>query len=210
MVAFDLLWLDGEELINRPLSDRRERLTQIVAEGKGLRLIYSVPDEGVQFFEAAQKIGLEGVIAKRATSRYVPGKRSDDWRKIKILTQQDCVVLGWTPGQRGRSSSFGALLVGAYIDGKLTWIGQVGTGFTDRMLKDLMQRLQELETEHPPIDDPGLRKVKGARWTRPELVCEVEFLQMTAVGKLRAPSFKGLRPDKLPEDCVLERPAKAP
>src|SRR5712691_705912 len=153
MVAFDLLWLDGEELINQPLAERRERLTQVVAEGKGLRLIYSVPDEGVQFFEAALKIGLEGVIAKRAASRYMPGKRSDDWRKIKILTQQDCVVLGWTPGQRGRSGSFGALLVGAYRDGKLIWIGQIGTGFTETMLKDLLARLRAIETDAPPIKD---------------------------------------------------------
>jgi bifunctional non-homologous end joining protein LigD len=209
LVAFDLLWVDGEDLTGNPLSERRERLQGMVHEGKGLRLIYSVPDEGMKFFEAATEIGLEGIIAKRASSRYLPGKRSDDWRKIKILTQQDCVILGWTPGLRGRSSSFGALLVGAYVDGKLTWIGQVGTGFTDRMLKDLMRRLTEAESDDAPIPDPELARVKGARWVRPELVCVVEYLQMTAVGKLRAPSFKGLRPDKLPEDCILERPARA-
>jgi bifunctional non-homologous end joining protein LigD len=209
LVAFDLLWMDGEDLTGLALSERRERLQGVVHEGKGLRLIYSVPDEGVKFFEAAKEIGLEGVIAKRAKSRYLPGKRSDDWRKIKILTQQDCVILGWTRGQRGRSSSFGALLVGAYAGGKLTWIGQVGTGFTDRMLQDLMTRLKAAESDHPPTADPQLAKVKGARWVRPELVCVVEYLQMTAVGKLRAPSFKGLRPDKLPEDCILERPARA-
>jgi bifunctional non-homologous end joining protein LigD len=209
MVAFDLLWLDGEDFTRRPLSERREKLQEVVHEGKGLRLIYTVPDEGIKFFQAAKEIGLEGIIAKRASSRYAPGKRTDDWRKIKILTQQDCVILGWTPGQRGRSSSFGALLVGAFVDGKLTWIGQVGTGFTDRMLQDFMDRLKAVESEHPPVADPELAKVKGARWVRPELVCVVEYLQMTVAGKLRAPSFKGLRPDKLPEDCVLERPSRA-
>ena len=204
MVAFDLLWLDGQDLTGLPLSERRERLTSVVMEDQGLRLIYWLPDEGRKFHQAALDLGLEGIIAKRAASKYLPGKRTDEWRKIKILKHQDCVVLGWTPGQRGRSGSFGALLLGAYRDGKLIWIGQVGTGFTDRMLQDLMARLHEYEIEEPPIDDPELRKVKGARWVRPDLVCVVEYLQMTAVGKLRAPSFKGLRPDKLPEDCILE------
>ena len=117
------------------------------------------------------------------------------------------MVLGWTPGQKGRSDVFGALLVGAYKDGKLIWVGQVGSGFTDRMLTDVLERLKALESDQPAIRDPELRKVKGARWTRPELVCEVEYLQMTGAGKLRAPTFKGLRPDKAPEDCILEPPA---
>jgi bifunctional non-homologous end joining protein LigD len=208
MVAFDLLWLDGQDLTRQTLSDRRGRLTEIVHEGRGLRLIYSVPDEGVRFYQAAKDIGLEGVIAKRATSRYLPGKRTDDWRKIKILAQQDCVILGWTPGQRGRSSSFGSLLVGAYDEGKLRWIGQAGSGFTDQMLKEMLTRLKEIETDRPTIDDDELAALKGAHWVRPELVCVVEYLQMTATGKLRAPVFKGLRTDKLPEDCILEPPAK--
>ena len=207
MVAFDLLWLDGEDLTGQLLSDRRQRLQDVVMEDKGLRLIYWVPDAGKRFFDAAREHGLEGVIGKRASSKYLPGRRSDDWRKIKILKRQDCVVLGWTPGQKGRSDAFGALLLGAYRDGKLIWVGQVGTGFTDKMLKVVLDRLAELETDQPAIPDPELRKVKGARWVRPDLVCEVEYLQMTAGGKLRAPSFKGLRPDKPPEDCILEAAA---
>jgi len=204
MVAFDLLWLDGEDWTKQPLSERRAKLQEIVMQDKGLRLIYWLPDEGKKFHAAAVKLGLEGIIAKRAASHYQQGKRSDDWRKIKILKHQDCVVLGWTPGQRGRSGSFGALLVGAYRDGKLIWIGQVGTGFTDAMLKDLLARLRTIEADAPPIKDAALAKSPRAHWVRPELVCVVEYLQMTAVGKLRAPSFKGLRTDKLPEDCVLE------
>jgi bifunctional non-homologous end joining protein LigD len=206
MVAFDLLWLDGEDLTTKPLSERRERLKESVMEDKGLRLIYWVADEGKAFYAAAKEHGLEGVIAKRAASRYLPGRRSDDWRKIKILKRQDCVVLGWTPGQKGRSDAFGALLLGAYKDGKLIWVGQVGSGFTDRMLRDVLDRLEKIETDKPSVSDAELRKVKGARWVRPELVCEVEYLQMTTAGKLRAPSFKGLRPDKAPEDCILEPP----
>jgi bifunctional non-homologous end joining protein LigD len=210
-VAFDLLWVDGEDWTGRPLSERRQRLGEAVMEDRGLRLVYWSEEHGKDFFNAAKGLGLEGVIAKRAASRYLPGKRSDDWRKIKILSRQDCVVLGWTPGTGGRSNAFGALVLGAWADGSLRWVGQVGTGFTDRMLQDALARLAEIEADVPPIDDPELRKVKGVRWVRPEIVCEVEYLQMTGAGKLRAPSFKGFRPDKLPEDCILEpAPASGP
>ena len=208
LFAFDLLWLDGDDVTGRPLSERRELLSQIAIEGKGLRLVFGVETNGTEFYEGAKRLGLEGVVAKRLSSRYVPGRRTPDWKKIKILNRQDCVVLGWTPGQGGRGASFGALLVGAYVDGDLRWIGQVGTGFTDRMLADMQERLNAIEADAPPIGDPEIAKVRGAHWVRPELVCEVEFLQITSAFKLRAPSFKGLRPDKLPEDAVLEPAAK--
>jgi bifunctional non-homologous end joining protein LigD len=210
LYAFDLLWLDGEDLAARPQSERRQTLEELtVPGGKGLQLTVEVEEEGRNFYEQAKKFGFEGVMAKLASSRYHPGKRTKDWRKIKILNRQDCVILGWTPGQGGRGSMFGSLLVGAHRDGNLIWIGQVGTGFKEATMKDLMRRLTELETDGPPIDDPALKKVKGAHWVRPELVAEVEYLQMTKGGKLRAPSFKGLRTDKLPGDCVLEPPAPA-
>jgi bifunctional non-homologous end joining protein LigD len=207
LFAFDLLWIDGEDLTSRPLEERRAALESIVTAEGPVRLTYFTDAEGVRFFEAARDLGLEGVIAKRLGSVYQPGRRSKDWLKIKALNRQDCVVLGWTAGTGARSSTFGSLLVGAYREGQLAWIGQVGTGYTDRVLAQLMLRLEELEASEPPIDDRALRAVKGARWIRPELVCEVEFLQMTKAGKLRAPSFKGLREDKLPEDCILEPPA---
>lgn len=204
LVAFDILWLDGMDLTREPLERRRERLHEVVVEGKGLRLIYGVSHDGKEFHRIAKQHGLEGVIGKRAGSVYQPGKRSSDWKKIKILNRQDCVILGWTPGHGSRGASFGALLVGAYERGRLVWIGQVGTGYTDGMLHDLLGRLKDIETDRAPIDDPELAKVKGARWTRPELVCVVEYLQVTSARKLRAPSYKGLRTDKLPEDCLLE------
>ena len=122
---------------------------------------------------------------------------------------QDCVILGWTPGQGGRSKSFGALLVGAYEDGKLLWIGQVGSGFTQKKLDQILEQLEPLVVEEPPIDDPELAAVKGATFVEPAVVCEVEYIQITKANKFRAPSFKGLRPDKAPEDCVLERPASS-
>jgi bifunctional non-homologous end joining protein LigD len=121
------------------------------------------------------------------------------------MNTQDCVVLGWTPGKGGRAGSFGALLVGAIVDGELRWVGQVGSGFTDRMLSDLMAQLEPLVRSDPPIDDGSLAAVKGATFVEPELVCEVQFLEMTkSTGKMRAPSFRGMRPDVPPEECVLE------
>ena len=208
LFAFDLLWLDGRELVSEPLEERRRLLESVTTETDQIRLSVVVEERGTSFFESAKSLGFEGILAKRLGSVYRPGQRSKDWRKIKALNTQDCVILGWTPGTGSRSSTFGALLVGAYgKDGDLRWIGQVGTGFTEAVLDDLLKRLEAVEEPKPAVADPGLRRLKGARWVRPELVCEVEYLEMTKSGKLRAPAFKGLRPDKIPADCLLEPPA---
>ena len=206
LFGFDLLWLDGRDLTREPLEERRRLLEDVVTVTGPMATTFVVDGEGTSFFESAKQLGFEGIVAKRLGSPYVPGRRTKDWRKIKATNQQDCLVLGWTPGTGSRGATFGALLLGAYRDGELIWIGQVGTGFTDGILRDLLKRLSDLEQSEPPIHDPELAAVKGARWVRPELVCEVEYLEMTRVGKLRAPSFKGLRPDKAPADCVLEPP----
>ncbi|HEY7668603.1 MAG TPA: non-homologous end-joining DNA ligase [Actinomycetota bacterium] len=208
MVAFDLLWLDGRETTALKLEERRELLGLITESDERLQLISHVEGEGKAFVKAAKQLRLEGVVAKRTGSLYLPGRRSPDWRKIKLVDTQDCVIVGWTPGQGGRSKAFGALLVAALDGERWVWIGQVGTGFTDRMLADLMAELEPRSRPTPPIDDPELAKVKGARFVEPELVCEVEYLEITkSTRKMRAPSFKGLRPDKMPDECVLERPA---
>jgi bifunctional non-homologous end joining protein LigD len=149
---------------------------------------------------------MEGVIAKRKGSPYLPGRRSDAWRKIKLASTQDCVILGYTAGRGGRSGSFGALLVGAYVDGELRWVGQVGTGFTERTLVDVLERLRPLVRPDPAV--PELASVRDAVFVEPRLVCEVEYQEMTAsTGRMRAPSFKGLRPDREPDEAVLEPPA---
>jgi len=208
--AFDLLFLDGSDITGLKLEERRELLELVVETDDRVQLVVHVPGEGRAFVEAAREQRLEGVVAKRLGSPYAPGRRTDAWRKIKLVSTQDCVILGYTPGQRGRSGSFGALLVGAYLDGELKWIGQVGTGFTDSMLATVLEKLKPLVQPDPPSDDPELAAVKGAVFVRPELVCEVEYLEITkSAHKMRAPSFKGLRPDKLPEDAVLEPPARA-
>ncbi|HJR97838.1 MAG TPA: non-homologous end-joining DNA ligase [Actinomycetota bacterium] len=205
LVVFDLLWLDGNDTSGLPLEQRRELLELITEQDHRLQVTAHVAGQGKALAEQARSLGLEGVMAKRLGSTYLPGRRSPDWRKIKLMNTQSCVILGWTAGKGGRAGSFGALLVGAIVDGELRWVGQVGSGFTDRMLADLMTKLEPLVRSDPPIDDPKLAAVKDATFVEPELVCEVRFLEMTkSTKKMRAPSFRGLRPDVPPEDCVLE------
>ncbi|HJV04834.1 MAG TPA: non-homologous end-joining DNA ligase, partial [Actinomycetota bacterium] len=161
LFAFDLLWLDDRDLTQEPLEERRRLLEEIVTEAGPLHLSVIADRGGTAFFEQAKSLGLEGVIAKRKGTVYLPGRRSKDWRKMKAVNRQDCVILGWTPGTGSRTTTFGALLVGAYLDGELLWIGQVGTGFRDGILTDLLKRLADLERPTPPIADPELRAVKG-------------------------------------------------
>jgi bifunctional non-homologous end joining protein LigD len=210
LVVFDLLWLDGHDTTQLKLEERRELLELIVETDHRLQVVTSVDGEGTAFVSGAKELGLEGVVAKRLGSPYLPGRRSPDWRKIKLRNTQDVVVVGWTPGNKGRAGSFGALLVAALDEGRWTWVGQVGSGFTEKTLATLRERLGTIERDAPPIDDPDLAAVSGATFVEPELVCEVEYLEITkGSNKMRAPSFKGLRPDKTPEECVLERPRKA-
>jgi bifunctional non-homologous end joining protein LigD len=205
LVVFDLLWLDGHDTTGLSLEQRRELLELVVEQDHRLQVTAHVAGDGKGFTERARQLGLEGVVAKRTGSPYLQGRRSPDWRKIKLMNTQACVILGWTPGKGGRAGSFGALLVGAIVDGALRWVGQVGSGFTDHTLGDLMDRLAPLVRADPPIHDPSLAAVKGATFVEPELVCEVRFLEMTkSTGKMRAPSFRGMRPDVPPEECVLE------
>jgi bifunctional non-homologous end joining protein LigD len=208
LVAFDLLWLDGRDTTGLALEERRELLELVVETDHRLQLTTRVEADGVEFTKAARELQLEGVMAKRSGSKYLPGRRSPDWRKIKLMNTQDCVILGWTPGERGRAGTFGALLVGALDGDRWVWIGQVGSGFTDGMLRSLLEQLRPLVRDTPPIDDRQLAAVKGATFVEPEVVCEVSYLQITkSTKKMRAPSFKGLRPDKTPDECVLEPPA---
>ncbi|GAC1421178.1 MAG: hypothetical protein NVSMB57_14820 [Actinomycetota bacterium] len=197
-----MLWFDGQDLTRKPLEERRALLERIVTPSDKLQLTLSVDGRGKQLFDAAKQLGFEGVVAKRLGSTYVQARRSKDWRKVKAVNRIDCVILGWTPGEGSRSSGFGALLLGAYNNDELVWIGQVGTGFTEAVITDLRSRLDQIETKSPPVNAKDLPK--DARWVEPDLVCEVEYLEITSAGKLRAPSFKGLRPDKLPVDAQLD------
>ena len=170
-VVFDLLWLDGHDTTGLSLEERRELLELIVEEDHRLQLMSYEEGDGEAFVEGARALGLEGVVAKRKGSKYAPGRRSPDWKKIKLISTQDCVILGWTPGQGGRAGSFGALLVGAIDGGEMRWVGQIGTGFNHQMLDRLMEQLEPLVRDDPAIDDPGVAEAEGrhVRGTRARL-----------------------------------------
>jgi bifunctional non-homologous end joining protein LigD len=205
-VAFDLLWLDGESLLDRPLEERRALLERHVVPGKHVQVSPQFEERGVAFFEAAKAQGFEGLIAKKKGTIYRPGQRSKDWLKIKFIKEQDCVIVGWVPGEKGRAGQIGSLLAAVYEDGGLVYAGHVGTGFTAQTLRLLKEKLEPLAQPEPPLPPPPRDEVdpRTARWVRPELICSVEYLQFTTQGRMRAASFKGLRDDKVPEDCVRE------
>jgi bifunctional non-homologous end joining protein LigD len=201
-IAFDLLWLDGVSLLDLPLAERRARLAEVFVETRRMRLSQVVEEAGIAFFDEIEKLGLEGVVGKRLASPYRPGQRSPDWRKVKAVQRQDCVIVGWTPGKGKRATTLGALLLAVWDAGRLRYAGNVGTGFSEAFLAELEAELRARETGARPVQpDP---RIRGARWVRPELVCEVEYQGWTREGRLRFASFKGIRTDKLPEDCRPE------
>jgi bifunctional non-homologous end joining protein LigD len=210
-LAFDLLWLDGQPLLDLPLVERRARLVEVLVETKDIRLSQVVEGAGKAFFDQVKELQLEGIVAKRAASPYRPGTRSHDWRKVKALCLQDCVIVGWTPGKGGRAATLGSLLLAVYDGGRLRYAGNVGTGFTHAFLADLLARLQALQVDKPQFEGfEGTPRPRGARFVRPELVCEVEYLKWTQDDKLRAASFKGLRPDKPITDARREHAVDVP
>jgi bifunctional non-homologous end joining protein LigD len=209
--VFDLLEADGEPLVDLPLTERRARLGKLLARNPVVQLSGSFED-GEALFEAAQEQGLEGVMAKRSASRYVEGGRNRDWVKIKTHGRQEFVICGYTKGQGRRSGRFGALVLGVHRGREWEWVGNVGTGFGDRDIDELLAKLEPLRRDTSPFPVvPKMPKVKKGDvvWVEPKLVAEVEFAQWTHDGHLRAPSFQGLRDDKPAEDVHRERPAAA-
>ena len=200
---FDLLQVDGEDLTDLPLVERRSRMMRMIRSSTALQCTEAWRDDSEQRFAAACRSGWEGLIAKRADAPYVAG-RSKNWLKLKCVWEQEFVIGGYTdPG--GSRSDFGALLVGYYEGGSLRYAGKVGTGYTKASLHDLGIRLRKLETTDPGFVDA--RPIpRGAHWTRPELVAQIAFAEWTGDGRLRQPRFLGLRDDKNPTQVVRERP----
>jgi bifunctional non-homologous end joining protein LigD len=201
-VIFDLLYLDGHSTMRLSYEERRELLEQLELEGPAWRTPAYHRGEGQALLDATAQLGVEGVVAKRLDCPYEPGRRSSAWIKVKNVGLQDVVIGGWTPGEGGRSSSLGALAVGVMEDDRLVYAGKVGTGFTDSTLKLLQRELAPLERDDSPFH--GRQPPKGTRFEEPRLVASVEFREWTKSGTLRAPSFKGLRPDKDPAEAVRE------
>ena len=203
--VFDLLWLEGEDLRERPLEERRELLDSLLAVApEGIDVAEEVPGPIATAMALARRRGWEGIVAKRRGSAY-RGGRTRDWLKVKVAAGQELAVVGYTPIATG-ARAIGALLL-AYRDGRrFVYAGKVGTGYTEAVRRDLFRRLEPLRVDAPLVS--GAPRVKEARWVEPRLVAEVSFTEWTGDGKLRHPSFKGLRDDKAPEECVRERPAR--
>lgn len=213
--VFDLLYLDGYNLMRVPLEQRKELLAQIIPRGDGL-LRYSDhhPSEGKRLFEVAQKKGLEGIIAKLRSGIYLQ-KRTRDWLKIKVSRRQEAVICGYTE-PRGSREYFGSLILGLYNQaGKLVHVGNVGTGFDRKSQAALWKQMRKLDTDENPfgvkVDTGG----RAAHWLSLELVAEIKFAEWThpdELGeiKMRAPVFVGLRMDKKPRECVFEFPGSPP
>jgi bifunctional non-homologous end joining protein LigD len=209
--VFDLLEADGESVVDLPLTERRARLEKLLARNPVVQLSGSFED-GEALLEAAREQGLEGVMAKRAASRYQAGGRGRDWLKIKTHGRQEFVICGYTKGQGRRSGSFGALVLGLHRGVEWEWVGNVGTGFGERVIRELLAKLKPLHRDESPFPVvPKMPKVRKGDvvWVEPELVCEVEFAEWTHDGHLRAPSFQGLRDDKPAQGVRRERPAAA-
>ena len=209
-LVFDLLRLDGHDPTGLPWEERRRLLEALdLDEGPDgrVRVPPVILGDGATSWEAARSMRLEGVVAKRLDSPYVEGARSSAWRKVKLLRTQEVVLVGWAEGEGRRAGGIGALLLAVpdAANGPLVSAGRVGTGFTDRMLDDLAARLQPLERDDPPVVDPPRgAAARGVHWVEPELVGEVAFSEWTTARTLRQPSWRGLRPDKSPDEVVVE------
>jgi bifunctional non-homologous end joining protein LigD len=203
-MIFDLLWLDGHSLIALPYSERRELLAALALDGERWQTPEHLTGSAADVLAATAEQGLEGIVAKRLDSPYVPGARNGDWIKIKNFGRQELVIGGWLPGEGRREARIGALLVGVHdADGAFRYAGRVGTGFTDAELDRLAKLLEPLRREDSPFE-AGEHPPRGAIFVAPQLVAEVEFSEWTAAGSLRHPSYKGLREDKDAREVVRE------
>ena len=205
--VFDLIYLDGFNLTQTPLKDRKRLLKTVLGSTSNGIIRYSdhIQGSGKAFFKQACEFGIEGIVSKLAGSRY-ESTRNRNWLKVKCAKRQEFVIAGYTPSSKGLPG-FGSLVLGVYEKDKLVYAGRVGTGFTFKQRSELKNKLDRFSRDKSPLvvvpRDPGLRET---RWTEPKLVAEVVFTEWTSDGSIRHPSFQGLREDKHPRDVVREQP----
>ncbi|NDP26784.1 MAG: DNA ligase D [Flavobacterium sp.] len=212
--VFDILWLNGKDLTQNPLSERREILKSIISENNSIRLSENFEVNGIEFFETIKEMGLEGIMAKKSDSLYSSNTRSKDWLKIKANKRQEMVIGGYTKNDDS-SKSFSSLLLGVYENDKLIYTGKVGTGFSDKLQKEMLEQFKPYVIKTPPFHDlPDINKPSRfqhnpphatAFWMKPELVCEVSFTEMTTDGVMRHPSFEAMRMDKNAKEITKEK-----
>ena len=215
--VFDLLWLNGHDLTQLPLTERREFLRQILPPEGTIRMSENFEASAHEFMEAAKEMGLEGVIAKKADSVYRPGDRTREWLKIKVNLRHEVVIGGYTVND-GTNKLFSSLLVGVHENGELVYTGKIGTGFNVKTQQEMMAKFKPLVTDKSPFSTtPDVNKPSRFRpnppnatvtWLKPELVCEVSYTEVTSDGVMRHPSFEGMREDKKPKDVMREKPVK--
>jgi bifunctional non-homologous end joining protein LigD len=197
--VFDCLYVSGRDLRDGPLSSRREELERSVHESDDLILSLRLSANGLEAVRVAQKRGYEGLVAKRLASVYVEG-RSREWLKVKVNQEDEFIILGYTEPS-GSREHFGALLLGGHKNGKLQYVGRVGTGFTRDILASLYHKFQPLKRKRSPVED--LPRIRHATFLSPKLVAQISYTERTKDGRLRHPVFLGLRDDKDPKDVVL-------
>lgn len=214
--VFDILWYEGQDLKSLSLSQRKELLNKVIVENEIIKISKVFVADGSEFLAAAEKMNLEGIIAKRKDSVYEAGRRSANWLKIKVNKRQEVIVCGYTKN-KDTSKPFSALLAGVYEKGKLVYKGKIGTGFTISAQKEMLEQFKPLEIRKSPLTDvPDVNKPTRYRgpieatitWLKPELICEVNFTELTNEGLMRHPSFKGMREDKNAKDVVMEKEKK--
>jgi bifunctional non-homologous end joining protein LigD len=201
-IVFDILEKDGKPNINLPLLERKRVLRESVKEGEHVVLSDFVEEKGEEYYKAALKKGIEGVMAKRKDSSYQPGLRTGDWQKMKKLQSCDCVIFGYTTGTGTRAKDFGALILGLYDKNTPVFVGKVGTGFSQKTLDELSDAFKGLKIEKAPFET-GLHDETS--WLKPKLVCEIYYQVVTNDRKLRMPRFRGLRKDKSPFECTIDQ-----
>jgi bifunctional non-homologous end joining protein LigD len=215
--VFDILWLNGYNLEQLPLERRREILREHLPQDEMVRFSESFSTSAADFLESAMKLGMEGIIAKKADSVYVEGERTKEWLKIKANKRQEVVIGGYTENE-GSGKLFSSLLVGVFDKGKLNYIGKIGTGFNNKTQREIMDKMKKLVVKKAPfIEIPDVNKPSRFRpnppkaevtWIKPELVCEVSYAEITGDGVMRHPSFEGMRIDKKAKDVVKEKAVK--
>jgi DNA ligase D-like protein (predicted ligase) len=191
--VFDCLYLDGRPIVNEPLWRRKDWLKDAIKSGEAFR-VSEVVEEGEELFEAAKKVELEGIMAKDPESRYLPGKRSSSWIKIKVRNSVDCVIIGYTAGKGDRNKYFGALQIVELSNGEPVYRGKVGSGFDAKLMKSIMEELKKLKKiKDPKIENPV--DVASTTWVEPKLFCEVQYAMITHNETFREPVFVRMRPD---------------
>ncbi|AZA52265.1 DNA ligase D [Chryseobacterium sp. G0201] len=209
--VFDLLWLNGHSTEEIPLIQRKELLKEALIETEVIKYCDHIPEKGIDFFNEMKKMQLEGMIAKKSDSLYIENYRSSDWLKIKFTNTEEAIICGFTK-PRGSREGFGALILGKYIDGKLIYSGHTGTGFNKESLNLLHERLKKLVIKTSPFEAVPKTNMP-VTWTKPELVCEIKYSEITKDGIFRHPVFVAIREDKNPEDTnekPKEMKAKTP